>query len=244
MIAALKSELRKLLTVRSTYIIVLLSLVLEVFFAFYATAYHASLGDAQNPRLLAGEATDAISVLATLGALVGVLLVTHEYRYNTIVYTLSSSRSRSRVLFAKLIAISCFAIVFAAVASMLAPVLAALGWHVRGVQIVHQDFHVWNLLWRTVLVGWGFAMFALILAFIIRIQVGAIAALFLIPGTVEQLLGLLLKTNQVYLPFSSLNAVINPTNKLSATHAAIVAAVYVIGGWFVAWLLFLRRDAN
>ena len=42
-------------------------------------------------------------------------------------------------------------------------------------------------------------MLAFILAIIIRIQVGAIAAVFLIPSTLENLLGLLLKQNQVYL---------------------------------------------
>jgi hypothetical protein len=67
--------------------------------------------------------------------------------------------------------------------------------------------------------------------------------MFLIPGTVEQLLGLLLKKNQVYLPFSALGAVLEH-NQISYVRAATVVGLYVVVGWIVAWVLFLRRDAN
>jgi len=52
---------------------------------------------------------------------------------------------------------------------------------------------VWSLLWRSVFFTWGYAMAGLLIALLIRSQVGAIASLFLIPSTVETLLGLLLK---------------------------------------------------
>src|SRR5665213_1030095 len=190
MIAATKAEIRKLLTVRSTYIIFTLSVLLAVFFAFYADGLRAGQ-TVHDPSKLAGEVTSAISAVALLGALVGVLLMTHEYRYNTIMYTLTSSRNRTRVLLAKIIAVSLFAVVFSLVLAVLSPSLAYLGIHVKGLHLVHQVFPVWSLLWRSIFVGWGFAMLGLLLSVIIRSQVGTIATLFLVPSTVEQLLGLL-----------------------------------------------------
>jgi ABC-2 type transport system permease protein len=243
MIATIRAEFRKLFTVRSTYIIILIALALEVFFAFYATAYKASPSDALKPGELASEVTSAISVLTTLFALVGVLLMAHEYRYNTILYTLSSSKSRSRVFFAKIITVSIFAIILSVSFGFLSAGLAKLGFQAHGHTLVAQTFPVWNLLWRVAFAGWAFSMLALILTTIIRIQVGAIAALFLIPGTIEQLIGLLIKKNQVYLPFSAINAVLDHGD-ISHERAALVALAYVVGGWVIAWLLFLKRDAN
>ncbi|HSX30331.1 MAG TPA: ABC transporter permease [Candidatus Saccharimonadales bacterium] len=244
MLAALKAELRKLFSVRSTYVILGICLALEIFFAFYATAYHASPMDARDHGLLAGEVTDAVNFLTKLLAIVGILLVTHEYRYNTIVYSLTSSKKRLRVLASKFAVISMFTVLFTAFFGMLSPLLAKLGFAAHHVALSSQTFDIWGLLWRAVMYGWGIAMLGLVFAFIIRIQVGALAALFLIPGTVEQLLGLLLKKNQVYLPFSSLEAVLNKNDVLSYGHAALVALGYIVLGFVVSAWLFNRRDAN
>jgi uncharacterized membrane protein len=83
----------------------------------------------------------------------------------------------------------------------------------------------------------------MIFAFIIRNQIGTIVALIFLPGTVEGLLGLLLKENNFYLPFSALNGVINQI-PFSHGKSALVALAYVAVGWIVAALLFKRRDAN
>ena len=88
-----------------------------------------------------------------------------------------------------------------------------------------------------------------VLAAIIRQQVGAIAAFFLIPALGEQLLSLLLKDNRIYLPFTALTQVTMPEsagvqNALSPGKAAFVVVLYIVVGWLVAWYLFLRRDAN
>lgn len=239
----LKSEFRKLFTVRSTYLILGFMLVLEVFFAFYATGYKASAVDVQNPGKIASEAIDAITALATFASLVGILLVTHEYRYNTIMYSLTQTKSRSRVLLAKIITVSIFMLVFAAVFGFLSPVLANWGIHLRGLHLVPQVFHPWNIVWNILFYSWGVGMLGLLLAVLIRTQVGAIVAFFLIPSLGEQLLSLLLKDNQIYLPFRSLGEVLNHPGFLS-NHAVPVATAYIVGGWVVAWILFLKRDAN
>lgn len=244
MLANLKAEFRKVFTVRSTYVILLISLALELFFAFYATAYHASPRDALDPNLLSGEVVDAINFLGGLCAIVGILLITHEYRYNTIMYSLTSSKNRIRVLASKYVIISVFSVLFAAGFSMLAPLLAKLGFAAHGVTVAPQTFHVGDLLWRVVFFGWGMSMLALTFAAIIRIQVGALAALFLIPGTVEPLLGLLLKKHQAYLPYSSLNAVLNKSLELSHHQAALIALAYIAVGFVITAFLFQKRDAN
>jgi len=246
MLSALKAEFRKIFSVRSTYVIFALSIVLTGVFAFYVDGLRA--GDTvHDPGKMAGEVVNAVNALVTLIALFGVLLVTHEYRYNTIMYTLTSSKSRTRVFVAKIIAISVVAILLSLFFSVLSPSFAYIGLKLKGLNLVHQVIPYHDLLWRVVFTGWAFSMLALIIALIIRNQIGSVASLFLIPGTIEALLGLILKNNVAYLPFTATLGVIQHSSEhhlLSYSHEAIIAAVYVVVGWIIAWMLFLRRDAN
>jgi ABC-2 type transport system permease protein len=252
MIDAIRSELRKLLTVRSTYIILGLMLLLIIFFAFYGEGIQGGQQLARNRHMLANESLQAISVIGLLGAIVGILLMTHEYRYNMITYSLTASRSRSRVLFAKIIVITLFAIVLSILAGILAPVLTYLGGHVvKGVVMAPQEIPILSILLRVLFVGWGYAMFALLIAALVRSQVGAITAFLFMPVTIEPLLGLLLKHNAIYLPYSALQQVLSPeaamaagSHALSSPMAALVALIYIVVGWAVAFVLFIRRDAN
>jgi ABC-type transport system involved in multi-copper enzyme maturation permease subunit len=242
MINAIKAEFRKLYTVRSTYVIFAICLLITVFFAFYIEGFKAT-DFATNPGKLASEVTSAVNTLAVFGALVGLLLVTHEYRYNTIMYTITASKSRTRVFLAKLVVISVFAVVFTLAFAVLSPVLTSLAISIRGVELIPQVYDVGSLLWRALFVGWGTAMAAFIIAMLIRSQVGAIAALLLIPPTAEQLLSLLLKENAVYLPFMSLTNVLLP-GAVSASKSALVFLCYLVPSLLITWVLFLRRDAN
>ncbi len=243
MIPAIKAEFRKVITVRSTYFILIACLAIEVLFAFYGSGYKAPPAELRNPGMLASQVTAAVSFLAVILSLVGVLLVTHEYRYNTILYSFTSARRRTSVFFAKFLVISIFATVFTLIFGFLSPVLAALGVQLSGHTLVPQAIPYADLLWRAVFVGWGFSVLAFILAVIIRAQIGAAISIFLIPSTLEPLLGLVLKTNQMYLPFSASNGVLMQ-GKLSYGDAALVASGYMVFGMVVAWLLFLRRDSN
>lgn len=246
MIASIKAEIRKLLTVRSTYFILLLSLAAAVFFAFYVDGIKANKSALHDPGHLISETTSAIMFVGTLVSLVGVMLMTHEYRYNTILYTLASARRRTQVVIAKFLVVTVFAAIVALVFAVLAPVLAYLGVHAAGHTMVHQQAITAGLLGRAVFTGWGLSMLALILAMILRSQVGAIAAIFLVPGTVEGLIGLAIKHDKVYLPYSSVNAVLShdPTAPISYGAASLVALIWIVGGGVIAWQLFLRRDAN
>jgi hypothetical protein len=168
-------------------------------------------------------------------------------------YTFAASRIRTRVLLAKIIVVSVFALLLSLTISVLSPALMYLGTLVKGLELAPQTFPIWDLLWRSLFFGWANSMIALLFAAIIRNQVGAIAALFLIPGPIETLLSLLLKHNTVYLPFTAMQQIVNAPQDgqqlmelrhLSPGMGAAVVCAYLIIGWCIAWLLFLRRDAN
>ncbi len=250
MIASLKSELRKIYTVRSTYAILLFSLVLMIFFAFYTEGMKAGESSAaiDDPLKLANLIKNAETSLIFFAAIVGILSFTHEYRYNTIMYTLTSSRSRTKTLFAKIIAVSIFAVFFIMFVAVLASLLMYLGLAVKGYTLGAQTFST-DLIWRVLFMGWGSCMIALLIAAFIRQQVGTISAYFVWPALGESLVGVLLKDNSIYLPFTALKQVtgVDPTeisHYLSPVRAALVFMSYMVFGWFIAWILFLRRDAN
>ena len=248
MMSSLRAEFRKLLSVRSTYIVTILVTVLVAFIAFYGEGWHLSPAELRMPNQLSGDVFGALN-LAIFGAIIGILLMTHEYRYNTITYTLTDSNSRSRVLRSKIIVVSTYAIFLTVLIGVLSPVAAYLGVHAHGHVLAHQTLQVSNLAWRSLFFGWSSGMLGLVLATLIRSQVGAISALFIIPIGIEPLLTLLLNTKAVYLPFTAQAEVIGNGMRgagtpLSAGKAAIVFSIYLVIGWIVAWILFLRRDAN
>jgi ABC-2 type transport system permease protein len=247
MFAALKSELRKLLTVRSTYVISGIAALLIAFFAFYASGYRASAASLMDVHLLKSQVEQAILAVGLLGSIVGVLLVTHEYRYNTIMYTLTSSNSRTKSFVAKLVAVSIFSFVFTLAAAILSPLLTEAGIAVKGSHLIPQAIPLVTLFWKVLFVGWAYGMLSFVFAMVVRIQVGAISTMFLVPAMVEPLLGLLLKKNAIYLPYNALGSILQTNPSLA--HISVMAAVgvvsaYVLGGWLIAWQLFLRRDAQ
>ena len=251
MLASLKSEFRKLLTVRSTYFITGFVVILVIFIAFFLEGWQLNGASLHNPGQLASDVTGALTV-TIFGAIVAILLVTHEYRYNTIMYTLTSSNRRSKVLVSKFIVTSLYALFLTVLVGVLSPIMAYLGIHAHGHLLVPQTLHYGDLAWRSLFYGWGYAMAGFLLALLTRNQVASIVSLFLIPTLAEQLLGvLLLKHNSVYMPFTALNQVLNgpssagPTSStFSPVRAAGIYCVYLVVGGIVAWILFYKRDAN
>lgn len=245
-----KAELRKIYSVRSTYFILLLGLVAMVIFAFYVEGLKAGTNGAPvtDHTKLANLLLDAVSNMAFWGGLVAMLSLTHEYRYNIITYTLTASRSRSKSLLAKIAAVSAFSVFFTVFLVVFSTALLYLGLAIKGYQLSPQELHL-SLIWRLVFIGWGQTMLALLFAALIRQQVGAIVSYLVVPTVVEQLLGLLLKQNKVYLPFTSLQEIGHFVDRsvhqpLSPGKAAFVVGIYLVVGWFIAWILFLRRDAT
>jgi hypothetical protein len=66
----------------------------------------------------------------------------------------------------------------------------------------------------------------------------------LVPLIGENILGILLKSNTKYLPFTGLQSIGQPAAGVSSAHEALVMLAYVAVGLLVSAVLFVRRDAN
>lgn len=246
MLSSLRAEFRKVLSIRSTYAIIFFGFVMVMVFAFWGEGIKFS-GPTTNPLQLQNEINNAVGALSLFVAIIAVLLVTHEYRYNTIMYTLTASNSRTKTLLAKFITVSFFALALTVLYATLSPLAAALGMHIKGIHLVHQVFYFKDLWWKVLLYGWGYTMYGFILAVIIRNQIGAIVSLFLTQATIEPLLSFVLKSSQQYLPFYAINKLLSiqiDGPPVSYTKPAIIVGIYVGVGLVVSWILFIKRDAN
>lgn len=243
MIAALRAEFKKILTVRSTYVIILLCVVLEGIASGYGGGFKATAQQLADPNHFGSEISSIVGVLAVFVSLIGLLLVTHEYRYNTITYTLTSARSRTTILIAKIIVITVVAILATVLFALLSPLFVAAGTAIKGHHLVHQNMPSADLMFRALFTGWAYSMIGLVISFIARIQVASVVAFFIIPSTVEPLLGLLLKAKQDYLPYISVDGALN-SHSISPHKSMLVATLWILGGFVVSWVLFKKRDAN
>jgi ABC-2 type transport system permease protein len=248
MIAALKAEVLKVLTIRSTYVIVGITLALEIFVTFYISGWQTNQVALHQSDLLASGTAQTVHALSLLTALIGLFLVTHEFRYNTAAYSLTLSNNRSKVLAAKIIVVSVVAVLLTLLIATLSPLLSLLGIQAHHLHLATQSIPYKDLLWRCLFYGWGYSMAGLVIAALVRNQIGALVTLFIVPGTIEGLLMLWLKHHVVYLPFSALNIIIGHgqgiyPNAITPFHAALVFSGWLVGGLVVAWVLFLRRDA-
>jgi len=265
MISQLKSEFKKIFTVRSTYGWILLALVLVGIFAVYGEGFNDASNllksKANGPGaglFIAGTINQMANFIAIFGGIIALLLITHEYRYNTITYTLTASNSRSKVLFSKVLAIMGFVFFYSVILGAMGLGMIYLGLALSHNVLPHQDINYLTYVGKILFFSEAYALAALALGALIRNQVGAFASLFIIPGPVEALIGLLLKHNAVYLPFMALQEVIqspvlpgshparpeNDTGSLTAVHGAEVFIVYLVIVWLITWYLFLKRDSS
>lgn len=262
MIAALKSEFKKLFSVLSTYGWCLVALIFLLIGAFYADGYKDSanlLKQADRGSLFIDSTIAHIpNVIALFGGLIAILLITHEYRYITIIYTLTASNSRSKTLFSKIFVVMCFTLAYSLIFTAIAIGLIYAGAALAHNIIPHQDINYLAYFGKTLFFVEGYTLAALLFGTLIRNQVGSIAALLILPGTLEALLSSVLKQNSVYLPFTALSQVTQPsvmagahpahpsldTGVLSAPKGAVVFLCYLVMGWLIGWYLFLRRDAT
>ena len=248
MLPAITAEFRKLFTVRSTYIVSVLAILLSGFFSFYIQGMRAE-GSLMFTGKLQDEIISTVALLAIFGAIIATLLITHEYRYNTIMYTLTASNSRSKVIIAKITAVMGYVLLFALTGVIVSVAAMYLGLAVKDYSLISQTIHWGDLLWRCFYYMLAYGLAGLVLGFLARQVVGAIVIIFLFPSTIEPLLGLLLKENAKYLPFTALNRVVDNSPAQSGDALTVGVAAAVFGGylavaWIVAWVLFYRRDAN
>lgn len=251
MIATLKSEFRKLLTIRSTYFVSGFVLLVVAFFSIYVFGYKQSAGIPVDSNFLAQVVYSMLGTFAIFATVTAILIVAHEYRYNMILYSFTASRSRLQVLFAKVIVALTYATVMGAVTIALTYFGTKFGLSFKDVALIPQTFDLATLVPQWTAYIWGYALLGIILAVIIRGLVGSIVAFFLIP-TLENIMSLLLKGNTKYLPFRALDSIaatpigdgIPGSPNLSHSAALLVTCIYLGVFGLIACLLFVRRDAN
>lgn len=243
----IKSEFRKLLTIRTSYLLLALAMLLTGIITFmieFKTLKGAPIPtNALTSTIF--SATDAAGLFIMIAA---VLAMTHEYRYNTIVYTLTSAKHRWQVLLAKALVVGTYASIFMVIVSFVAAVAFMLGTAARGDSLTAQSLDIVNLSWRVLFYAVASALYALVIAVLVRSVVVAMALVFAVINIVETLLLLLVKANYQYLPFTALGSVVTESNgyqlALQPDKAAIVTIMWLAALWTVAVILFIRRDAN
>jgi ABC-type transport system involved in multi-copper enzyme maturation permease subunit len=250
----LRAELRKLLSVRSTYIITGFAILFVVFISFWAQGY--KFGAQPGVHFFADNLLQTIAPMTSVAAvLVAILLMAHEYRYNTVIYTLTASNSRSKVLIAKIMITLGYVFALLAVTTALSLVMSAWGLHWAHIILPGQQIGL-DVFAKILFYCEAFALAGLLFAVLIRNLVFAIVFMLIVPNTVEGLITLVLKQKAIYLPFSALSQVIATSVKaadngprfrvghLTPLKGALVFCIYLIVGWIVTWYLFLRRDVN
>lgn len=265
MMPALRAEFKKLFSIRSTYLFILLALVIVGIYSLYGEGFKDSANVIQQLQhkhaggsnlFLAGTINVMANFISLFGGIIALLLITHEYRYNTITYTFTASNSRTKVLASKLLAIMGFVLTYSILLTVYGLAMIYLGLAFSHNVLPHQDINYVTYVGKILFHSEGYALAALLFGTLIRNQVGTFAALFIIPGPVEGLLSLLLRHDSVYLPFMALDQVVQapsitaptvneaPTGSLSPTKGVAVFLIYLVIGWLVTWYLFLKRDAT
>ena len=166
MLATIKAEFRKLLTIRSTYAITILSLLLIGFIAFWGMGWHG--GPVLTPTRFQDAAFNLLSIMGIFSGIIAILLITHEYRYNTIAYTLTASNSRMKVLLAKMFVVSIYSLVITAITIAFGLGCLALGAHMNHVNIAAQQFDIYSVAWRSIVYMVTGVLAGLVIGFLSR----------------------------------------------------------------------------
>ncbi len=246
MIAAIRSELRKILTLRSTYIILAFAFIIVVLMNGWATGYkHGPLDE----NFVSGIIRNTLQGMSFLLGIVVLLQVAHEYRYNTIYYTLTLTKRRTTVFLAKVIVATVAMLTGAIILIALGVVSGVIGVAASGAALGAQTIPWGDIVLKGSMYVWGVGMFALIITFLLRNQVGAIVMYLFGVNIAEQLLSLILKSNTGYLPFRALEGVIMQASVqsgyvFSPEKSMIIVTCWIAVAGFAAWILFLKRDAN
>jgi ABC-2 type transport system permease protein len=251
MIPLLKSEARKLLTVRSTYIASILGLLIIIFFAFWIEGYKGVSGS--PAALLQKTALNEIiinsSLTSVIISIIAILFIGHEYRHNMIMYTLTAANSRLKVLIAKSVVVATYSAIYTLIGVGIAVASYYAGLALRDATLPAQDLDAVGRVLQLTFYGVAYGLIGLLLGTALRNIVGAIAFIFIVPGTVESLLALLLKDNAMYLPFTALERFVGSgmlPNGADLTYgkAFVISIGYLALGWALTAFFFARRDAN
>jgi len=242
------AELLKLRTTRVTYIL----LGVTVLLSGLAAAAIVGSGSLDGDDWL--QLAQGAGFSTTLATIVGILLVTNEYRHGTIMTTFLAEPRRVRVGAAKLAAALVAGIVLA-VASIATTALVALPWAAARGEGLHLEGQAGEAVARVLLAFALSAALGAAVGAIIQNQVGTIIAVFVWFLIVESIIGVLSalvfgdlgEPDPVspYLPGSALSGIIGGEGSefmLRGGPAALLALGYVALLSVVGALSMTRRD--
>jgi ABC-type transport system involved in multi-copper enzyme maturation permease subunit len=240
----LRAELLKLRTTRTTLGLVLGMVALVLLFVLLTGLLSAEgqLDGRSDQYGLLG--TGAVALF--FGSLVGVMLVTTEYRYGTVRPTLLYAPKRERVLVAKLVAAAIAGAIFGAIGEGLALGVGSLILSLRGIPQTLVGGGLVRLALGTVVVTALWAAIGAGVGAIVRHQVGAIIGVIAWLLVIENLIFGLVPSVGRYAPGPAGQAFAGDTaaHLLSPLWGGLLflawAAAIGLAGTFVA----LRRDVD
>lgn len=250
MLGSIKSDIRKLFTVRSTYVMLFVIFGLSVLVNFYVEGVWGQSGSAAGtlqPLAFREIIGNGVGMAALFISIIAALQMGHEYRHNMINYTLTANARRTQVFLSKVLVISAFSVLAGLLVGAISIALYKLGLSFRGAELPPQDFDFPIMALRVAIYSLAYGLIGLFLAALFRNVVGAIVFILIAPSTVEPLLGLLLKDNAVYLPFSTFDHILGAAIRqgdFTPDAASLLTIVYIVAIGIFTWLTFLRRDAN
>jgi ABC-2 type transport system permease protein len=249
--ALLASEIAKLRTVRVPYVFIGIVILLAVGSAVIFVISE-SFEDEPDDWLMLAQGANFANILATI---LGILIVTNEYRHGTITSTFLVEPARERVLGAKLAAAVAVGVVFALVAFLVA-IAVAVPWQAARGDALELDGSIVEALARLVASYVIACALGIGVGAIIQNQVGAIVATFVWFFVIESVIATVAalfsdglgEPDPVspYLPGSALQAIVGFEQAddflFSAPAGALLASVYAALLVALGALSMLRRD--
>jgi ABC-2 type transport system permease protein len=241
----IRTELRKLATVRSPWLLLAAGPAIVV---AGITALVSDGGNVHDPAVQ-GRAMAHVGLAAVFTLIFGILAVAGEYRHGTITDTFLSFPDRGRVIAAKLAVYGLVGAAIGLVSSAAALAATAAWWTAKGGALQLSAAGTWRTLAGGVAANCAFALIGVGLGALIRNVTGAVALalawIALIEGIAGQLIGPGLAR---WLPFSASEALdraaITATRLLPQWGGGLVllgyAAVFAAAGVLVT----LRRDVT
>lgn len=245
------AEVHKLSSVRSTWILTLIGWALVAITA--AGGVFGGFGE----RFSGSSDQVADAIAATGGTsiivlVVGLLTMTTEFRHGTVGRTLQITPSRTRVLLAKLLAGSSYAIVFFVGALVVAVAVLLVGAASSGVGLTFAG-RAFEVGWQSMVGAVLTALLGVAFGALVRAQVVAIVVALVWIFVVENLFAALLPDVGRWLPFQALNGLFIPEAAIAqmpdgafvplAGFAALLAfSAWVVAFTWTAGVLLRYRD--
>jgi ABC-type transport system involved in multi-copper enzyme maturation permease subunit len=210
--------------------------------------FNRSLGDAA-PDTGADTRIEVIvsplGILATVVGILGVLVMSSEYKSKTVIPSFAAAPVRSEVLASKAIVAAAVAFVIALIGTTINLVVGMINLSARGFSIKAGDDHFVQAVSGAIVLTVLFVLFGLGLGILFKNAVLSITLIVAIPAVAEPALaGFLPDWIDRYLPFLAGSALTSPggTDQLSAWQGGGVLGLWTVVLLIAAAIVFERRD--